>query len=1413
MDVDKEKMAQAKRKMLTSLRACDNSTRVQGAATDQNRGATKLDRAAPLNTHDALGRHRPENVQQEVKVEFTASQVNVEILPVRANSEGKRRLSEGPERYQGQINEQSRVHAPGEKQETSTGKSMIVNSLVQREGKGAAVRRSAKGDFNGVADRVSSERGGRGGRVGSSSIRRGGTRDGWTGRAIRPNGRGRGKPANDRFSWELEGSGSPAEEWGDIPKHQDPQPLEWRRRDVKEEEAKHFALDQLIALKKELGVAVERFQNGGAGARVGMRRLQGNEKNEWAFLDESDVSNFHEQIENPAMTFQFELDDFQKRAILQVEKGNSVFVAAHTSAGKTVIAEYAIALAAESERKVFYTSPIKTLSNQKLRDFREKFGDVGLVTGDVSIDDDAQCVIMTTEILRSMLYRGADVIRNVKYVIFDEVQFLNDEERGVVWEESIIMLPPHVVIIMLSATVPNALEFASWVGKTKNRKVAVVSTLKRPVPLKHSMLYHQRGSQEEVQETVLLEQGGSFLSENYSKALMARSGYKKAQGANEKPTNEKVSKQKLADQPRIDENISNEKTALKSSAMKPGKKGVNRNKGSSSKSDAAAATKGSSRGPNSMKSPWTPLVSFLNEKQCTPSVVFCFSKKKCEKAVQSLEQKDLLPDSGQKAYVHKFFDDAIVRLREEDRNLPQVCRVRNHLKRGFAAHHAGLLPLVKEITEILFSRGFVKVLFATETFAMGVNMPARTVVFAGLRKHDGRRFRNLEAGEYTQMSGRAGRRGHDKVGNVYIFFPPDERLPDAGCMCRIMTGKPISLRSAFRLTYNMILNVLRVDELRVEEVMKKSFSEAWGSTMAKGITAMLDKASKTLSQLNIAEVSSTPGPPSTSDQGFYRSESTTLESALPFYVAKFSELAQASSELTFRDINPIFRDAVRPGRAMIVELRPGFLSLCVVYSIVPPRRKSGVRQKEQTESQVVVRYESLLWVASISGVRPGAMRKHISSVLLLPDTQRKDKYMRDQVNPQVVSSDGLVVTLQTVEASKIVYVCDECLQLSSSDVDAQANASKQWHFAKVPFAAKKTLPRSAAFLQRVVAKWRNNTKRENASEMERFIDEITAKKPKGVDRGGENSSEITCNRKQQRKFVAQLPDAYRRRMNICLELITDTNLADRIIDAGGKDLLSNAARLMLLKSVRDKMGTLKRIHEAGSEPVLLPEYHQRVEVLKALKYVGSDGLSVQLKGRCACEVATVDSVVLTELIVENVLDNLEPAEIASLLSSLVCRKKNSGNIHSRDEERYSPEYRDAKGKVRNVVENFGKAQEEAGVELEFDIGDGEDYEGSICRWELAHAIYEWARGGAFFTITELTEQQEGDIVVCVKRLIELLRDAQAVAKIIGNMELLEVLETAVESIRRDVVFNGSLYYDRPTSGEDLSETDSEDFED
>ncbi|CAB3248994.1 unnamed protein product [Arctia plantaginis] len=514
---------------------------------------------------------------------------------------------------------------------------------------------------------------------------------------------------------------------------------------------------------------------------------------EWAeMIDVSQpVPDFKEKIKDMAHSYPFELDIFQKQAILKLEEGHHVFVAAHTSAGKTVVAEYAIAMSRRNCTRAIYTSPIKALSNQKYNDFNKLFGEVGLLTGDLQINATASCLVMTTEILRSMLYCGSDVTRDLEFVIFDEVHYINNAERGYVWEEVLILLPAHVSIVMLSATVPNTLQFADWVGRTKKRKVYVVSTPKRPVPLCH-YLYTGTGGKSKNERFLVVDQEGNFQLRGYNEAVAA----KKARETEYK----------------------------KSFGPKGGKMYMN---------------------PKAEQTMWVAFIDHLKQKEKLPVVAFTLSRNRCDQNAENLMSVDLTT-AKEKGHIRSFFQKCLQRLKEPDRRLPQVIRLQRVLENGIGVHHSGILPLLKEIVEMLFQQGFVKILFATETFAMGVNMPARTVVFDETTKYDGLQRRTLLPAEYIQMAGRAGRRGLDDTGTVIILCK--DGVPPLVALKGMMLGIPQKLSSQFRLTYAMILSLLRAATVSVEGMMQRSFREFSQICQADNYRKQLQLAEKEYSE-------------------------------------------------------------------------------------------------------------------------------------------------------------------------------------------------------------------------------------------------------------------------------------------------------------------------------------------------------------------------------------------------------------------------------------------------------------------------------------------------------------------------------------------------------------------------------------
>ena len=620
-----------------------------------------------------------------------------------------------------------------------------------------------------------------------------------------------------------------------------------------------------------------------------------------------------------ARTWPFELDAFQQRSVEVLENRQHLLVAAHTSAGKTVVAEYAIAMVfrdnerrrqqqllsapgsaagaidarlPDAPRRVIYTAPIKALSNEKYRALAEcDWGnggkqEIGLMTGDVNVNPNAPLLIMTTEILRSMLYNGSETLSETSVVIFDEIHYMKDVERGIIWEESIIMLPPTIQCVFLSATLSNAREFAEWIHEIKvspradegpqmslaavqaasssSTAVAaaapapvsrvsaaanhsatchVVYTNTRPIPLTHYMflkggsgIYQIKNDRKNAAAAAAAANGATDAAASANGGAIITSSLLKIQAEMLK-----VEAAKAAEKAAFSNLI---KDAAKSSGGAPQGASFHTNRIQAQLSAARAAKR--SHIPDLVR-----LISLCVEQKWLPAIFFSFSRRECEgMSLQAVERKYKLDltTPQEKEMISLVWHRAMEGLDAADRQLSPLKYMYPLLMRGFAVHHSGLLPLVKEVVEILFAEGLVRVLFATETFAMGLNLPARCVIFSQLSKFDGRSTRYLQASEYIQMAGRAGRRGVDTKGIVIMMLeradleaPAPEgsaaaqaplltrshsndslsaaaapasssavAKPEIGGMLRhLLTGSTDPLQSKFRLTYNMILNLIR----------------------------------------------------------------------------------------------------------------------------------------------------------------------------------------------------------------------------------------------------------------------------------------------------------------------------------------------------------------------------------------------------------------------------------------------------------------------------------------------------------------------------------------------------------------------------------------------------------------------------
>ena len=446
------------------------------------------------------------------------------------------------------------------------------------------------------------------------------------------------------------------------------------------------------------------------------------------------------------LNFNFELDDFQKEAINYIEEGKSVVVCAPTGAGKTCIAEAAIQLAIQNNNRIFYTTPLKALSNQKYHDFSKKYGieNTGLLTGDTSINRDAKIVVMTTEVFRNMLYGTTfgsvkDNLKDVKYVVLDEVHYMNDESRGTVWEESIIYCPTNIQIIALSATVQNSSQLTDWIN-TVHSETKHVFTDFRPVPLR---FYYYDSSKP---HTIL--------------PLMTPTG----------ALNSKI-------KPESRYKYFNAKTQPK----------------------------------NQM----ADIVEVLHQKDMLPCIYFTFSRRKCDENALQCKKLELLTKEESieiEKYIDEYLKDNMYLF-----NSPQL----ELIKKGVAPHHAGLLPGLKNLIERLFQKGLIKVVFATETLAAGINMPARTTIISSISKRTDDGHRLLTANEFLQMSGRAGRRGMDEIGYVVIVGTPFQTPEE---VYNLATSSSNPLESKFEPCYSMVLNLLQRFSLdEAKELILKTF--------------------------------------------------------------------------------------------------------------------------------------------------------------------------------------------------------------------------------------------------------------------------------------------------------------------------------------------------------------------------------------------------------------------------------------------------------------------------------------------------------------------------------------------------------------------------------------------------------------
>ncbi|BFZ16877.1 hypothetical protein BsWGS_19916 [Bradybaena similaris] len=906
----------------------------------------------------------------------------------------------------------------------------------------------------------------------------------------------------------------------------------------------------------------------------------------------------------PAKVYSFALDPFQTEALLCLENNQSVLVSAHTSAGKTVVAAYAIALSLRSKQRVIYTTPIKALSNQKYRELHTEFTDVGLMTGDVTINPTASCLVMTTEILRNMLYRGSEMMREVAWVVFDEIHYMRDKERGVVWEETIIMLPDNAHYVFLSATIPNAIQFAEWICHLHKQPCHVVYTDHRPIPLQH-YIFPAGGDALHL----VLDEDGNFREDNFNMAMS-----------------------------------------------------VVRNAGFAAKGNRER-WRGRSK---ANESDCYEIVKLIMQRDCAPVIVFSFSRRDCEGYAREVSKLDFNTKEDQ-ALIEEVFINAVDSLSDEDKTMPQVEHILPLLKKGIGIHHSGILPLLKETIEILFSEGLIKVLFATETFAMGLNMPARTVLFTGCRKFDGRDFRPITSGEYIQMSGRAGRRGLDERGIVIMMV--DEITPDAGR--EILKGEPDTLNSAFHLTYNMVLNLLRVEESNPEYMLERSFFQFQNYA---AIPDLLEKIQK--------------------KESAYKALVIDDEDSIFAYFRIQQQLDSLAQELKHFIQKPAYLLPVLE-RGRVVKVKNEDLDFG--WGVVLNRKMDQFLSTDETGTLYVV--EVLLnltkgslksWNVSDMQPCPKGQKGEMQVVPILTDLIEAVSDIILHIPQDLRSPDNRYLVLQSLRKVEKRHG----FELLDPIIDMGIKDKTLWDIIK----------------------------------KKKVFEQCLYSHPLHKDR--------------------RLPELY-------------GQFEQKVKIAG--DIKNLRLQLQKQKSV-----------------LQMDELKSRKEVLRRMGYCTASDV-IEVKGRVACEITTVDELLLTELLFNSVFTDLTPQQACALLSCFVCQEK-ATNMLKLGEELAGP-FRIMQDTARRIA----RISTEARLQI-----DEEAYVNSF-KPHLMDVVNAWCNGASFAQICTMTDVFEGSIIRIMRRLEETLREMVQAAKAIGNTDLEKKFTEGIRQIKRDIVFTASLY--------------------
>ncbi|KAG9396062.1 DEAD/DEAH box helicase [Carpediemonas membranifera] len=1030
-----------------------------------------------------------------------------------------------------------------------------------------------------------------------------------------------------------------------------------------------------------------------------------------------------------AKEFPFELDPFQVQAISAVSRNESVLVSAHTSAGKTVVAEYAIAQALRNNQRIVYTSPIKALSNQKYKDLADEFGagNVGLRTGDTSIAPNAPVVVMTTEILRDLLYRGDDIVGSMAWVVFDEVHYMRDAERGVVWEETMIHLPQETRCVFLSATIPNAAQFAGWIASLHDRPALmgharpiqlfpchVIYTEYRPTPLVTYIPIRSAGeSGTAVSELKCIQDSSGFHEAGFQTAMdyIARThGVKSSHDSAVTPVElSSFSGNKGTDMDKLRQIIQH----------------LSADRGEAEK-----------------------------DKTGLPIIVFAFSKREVEKNARALaralknspgkaQASAIGVTEGTRHMIRRIYSSAIDRLPASTRDMETIKEALPVFEAGIGVHHSGLLPTMKELTEMLFGMGLLKVLFATETFGMGLNMPARTVIFTKVTKWDGVKTRLLSSGEYIQMAGRAGRRNVDDFGRVITMI--SESISESECRAMI-AGAADNLDSSFHMTYSTLLKMMTsTDDSGLEGLLNKTF---------------LQYQTRDIAQTKAEQFNALLYAPT------MRLKHGATESATALFAA--------------------YEGAVRAREAAQRALAPALTALAKAQAAkaagkakrgrraVKTKRSDTIAQSPQKSILIgrgvfaVVGAEDWGWGLVVSDDGLGTL-----AVVVRCDEAGIGPY----------TGSGSRFLLKKIRIQDLAHVSNFVFTVPPAD---QATDESNW-------------PGMFETVARAVAQVHLSKEERKAFDRHRGakLDDLFEPLPP-FDRhgscwiGASDSPFITV------KGGPEV-EAYQARFKALGSAVTEVRkMWSTTVNDAGKDprglsrVRKELAGYEELRRRETRMTELRHVVDQGTATVLLSTVERMREVLRELGFVDQTYTPIY-KGAFARNINTANELLVTEVMLANATRELTVGQTAALLATMVDETDmRSLEPISKDQVLIA-----SIDSVRATAQTIGGAMSRAGLEAE-----GEEFAHRAVHLTCVPVVRAWAEGKDLSACLAANPDRdhvgspfsyEGNVVRVLRRLVVLLEQLEEASKELTDMHLREKIRAVKAAVQRDEVSVDSLY--------------------